>query len=228
MIYNRYHIGIIILTVLSISCSDQSQFYYPNEVVFVTGRGTHPRFEGIMDSTINGVPMVIGSEWVYADSFSLSPAHWYHDTIRIRLASVAGDSANGFRYTYQGFRHNAMDTFFLRVQGNTLYSGYMVGVDTEFVGVLWGDGLIYQFPLTVGRVWSTLFLRVWVSGKEKITVKAGTFDTYVIKSFIRSIPMEKSDRWYTPRVGIISVSDTIENFIENAELLSYHIGPGRK
>ena len=122
MIYDRYHLGIIILTVLSLSCNDQPQYYYPNEVGFVTGRGTSQRHEIIMDSTIAGVPMVVGSEWVYADSFSLNLSYWYHDTIKIRLAAVAKHSENNFTCTYQEFSGNKTDTFYLYIQGNTLYS----------------------------------------------------------------------------------------------------------
>ena len=235
MIYNRYHIGIIILTVLSLSCNDQSHFYYPNEVGFVTGRGTTPRFESVMDSTIAGVPMVVGSEWVYADSFSLNLSYWYHDTIRIRLAAVTQNSVNDFICTYQEFSGDKTDTFYLYLQGNTLNS---IGDDQLVRGGIWGNGCFYSFPLTVGRFWinpihSTIDSSVVVR-KEKITVKGGTFYTYLIRIHSNAT-METSDRWYVPDIGIVRISGSSKGFADirfdleyRTELLSYHIGPRRR
>ena len=227
MIRRRHHCCIaVILTLLCLSCNDQLPFTYPDEIV--PGRGEPSRDNNVMDSTIGGIPNVVNSEWVYAHSYSLSPANRYFDTIRIRLSSIFVDSINGFRYIYQGFKDSTIDYYFLQVWGNTLYSGYEVGLDTEIGGLLWGYNLEYQFPLSVGKVWSTLFQRLSVAGKKNITVSAGIFGTYVIKSVSQQAPVEVSYRWYTPELGIIAISDTFENVINNAQLLSYHIGPRRR
>ncbi len=219
-----------ILTLLCLSCNYQSQYYYPSEVGSLTGRETHPRFEGVMDSTIAGVPTVVGSEWVYVSSYFVSPSSWYHDTVRIRLTSVDWNSINGYTYTYQEFKGTMTHTFNLIVRGDTLYCGYNFWADTVFGIDLWGSFLTYQFPLTVGKLWFYSISRIEVIRKEMITVKAGAFYTYVIKSGTRVPPWENSYRWYSPDVGIIaySYSDTVAKFIINAELLSYHIGPKRR
>jgi hypothetical protein len=217
---------IFILTLSLLSCNDQSQYYYPNEIGI--GRGTSQRYGIMMDSTIAGVPTVVGSEWVYADSFSINPSLWYHDTIRIRLTSVQWDSVNGSTYTYQELSRNQTDTLFFNIEGNILYSGNSFGIDTVLAGFIWGHHILYQFPLAVGKTWNQQFGKSWVVGKEKKTVKAGTFDTYVIKNSFLPPLFENSYRWYGPRIGVISVSDSILNFVYHAELLSYHIGPRRR
>ncbi len=213
---------IAILTLLCLSCNDQSQYYYPSEVGFVTGRPISQRHEIILDSTIAGVPSVVGSEWVYADSISM-PFYRSHDTIRIRLAYVDSDSENGLRYIYQDFIRNNIDTFSLMVHGDTLFS---VGNGLALGGFIWGYHILYVFPMTIGKIWDYLSTYGSVEKKERIIVEAGVFDTYVIR--YRTLPFGYAFRWYAPGVGIIFISDENDRYYFRAELISYHIGPRRR
>jgi hypothetical protein len=218
----RYQISFIIPTLLFLSCNDLSLYYYPGEVGIGTGRGISQRHEIIMDSTIAGVPTVVGSEWVYSDSDSFTTDTLRVGISRLRLASVFHDSSYSI-LLFQEFIGTKTDTFYADIVKNRLE------ISGGFLGGIWGGSLPYEFPLTVGKRWNYgLYISSLVAGKEKITVKAGTFDAYDIRSFDDNIPCQTWDRWYAPGIGIVCVTDTDGCFVYHRELLSFHIGPRRR
>lgn len=231
------HLSILVtLSLFFLSCTDQK--YYPNELGSQSRQGTSPRNGAIMDSTIAGIPQVVGSEWVYDNSYSLSSSVWYHDTIRIRLADIVWVTANGSRFVYQEINRYLTDTVYLFVEGNAMYS-----TQDQMIGDWWGQYLYYIFPLTVGKYWYNPYARFGISSsevlkRETITVKAGKFDTYVIANYDYGRPTfaDSSERWYAPRIGIVNISGSASGILGNVgiyfqyhtELLSFHIGPNRR
>jgi hypothetical protein len=211
---------IFMLTFFLLSCNDQSQYYYPNEVGVGPGRGTSQRHEIIMDSTIAGVPKVVGSEWIYSDSDSYTTDTLRVGISRLRLDSIIRISYDDSILLLQEFIDTNTETFYASIVKNRLrISGFPWGI--------WGGGLPYEFPLSVGKRWNygEDYTGSLVAGKGKITVKAGTFDAYDIRSF--DDIFQTWDRWYAPGVGIVSVSLT-GIAVYHRELLSYHVGPRRR
>ncbi len=218
------------LSLLISSCTDDLHNFSPTGDAIGTIRQSSGRNGNVLDSTIAGVPTLIGSEWVYADSNYVSLRGWRRDTSTVRLLSLDENSVKVVTCTYtrQIFHRTEVDTYRVYIHADTLYGGGY-----------WGDGLfgqsyLYLFPLVIGRQWRNPLHHIdtnYVIRKEITAVPAGTFNSFVIRNHAiePGSGTTESQRWYSPEVGIVRISGqvfTLETYFEwHSDLIRYHLGP---
>ncbi len=221
-----YNIVIMIcLSIITTSCTDVLRYYSPTEAGVGERRQSSTRDGNVLDSTTAGLPKFVGSEWVYVDSiYSWPYPGESHDTSVVQIVSVVRDSTNGNVFTYQETNHNGTFTSFVKIKGDTLFSGG-----------IWGGNLIYPFPLNVGNRWLNFYQygRIdsgFVLRKEPVTVEPGTFEAYVIRDHSwSSAGSSTTDRWYVPEVGIVMIDgynggpDAFT--VQWRRLVSFRLGP---
>ncbi len=227
-------VTLITLSLLVSSCTDDFHNLSPIGDAVGTTRQTSGRNGYVLDSTIAGVPSVVGSEWMYIDSLYVCPScSWRYDTSTVRLVSVEQDSLKAITYTYtrRSRRYSNVITFNVYVHGDTLHgSGYWGDAHS-------GDPFLYLFPLVVGQQWRNPGHYIdtnYVARKESATVPAGTFDSFVIRNYALEpfTALTESERWYSPQVGIVrslgSVATMETYLVWHSHLIRYHIGPRRR
>ena len=202
-----------------LSCNDRSNYPDPNELGVGISRENSQRGTAVMDSTFAGLPLVVGSEWSYKHSdtrFSPdSSTSVYTSKVRLFAAHTSDPSVNR-TYEFQEIKENMIDTFLLGIDGNYLWGGG-----------IWGEHTYYWFPLGSVTPWSEY---IQLMGKEKITVAAGTFETYRLSNEDFNPPYDTWNRWYAPGIGIVRVEAVggIVPYSYHTELVNYHLGLKRR